>query len=564
MTQKSVNDFISSIRDRLNRHHVWNVFLQTLLALGICMTVVALFYVIPGYAVPWQAWAVTLSIVSLVGIVAVFAGRRSTDQAAGFADDFYGLKDSVTSCSHFAEAGHEGGFYDLQAKQTEKLVGQFSTDQIRYAFPWRLASTAALFCAIALALGFKGPSKEVVQRLEIENATLVNTEAANQQLKELIDELDKALEDEEEKKLLDPDTLRKWVDDLEKTKDLKEAMRQYARLEMKLNKAAERLNQRKDESLMDKAAEELKKAEELKELAEKLKRKKYDKAAKDLKDLKPRKLTAEDLKKLSEKRKELAKLKAVAKRMAQAARKVSSRSHAQVAKTKNGNQKLNSGDGSKSQNGKANKGEHSDGEGQLAANEDLAEMIEDLEEAVEDLDEELEELEREDLEEMEGDFEECEQCQNCQQCEQGVRDQLDKLGKKLAKMARKRKARSKLRKLSQACSQCQSQYMGNAMAQSNMPGGKKAGKGSSDASRDKRDELTDNGQNTSLKGLKGNGPSLTKVESADDGTGVGLRRGNATKREFKRQFESFVDREDVPEDLKAGVKNYFSNIHENE
>jgi len=38
----------------------------------------------------------------------------------------------------------------------------------------------------------------------------------------------------------------------------------------------------------------------------------------------------------------------------------------------------------------------------------------------------------------------------------------------------------------------------------------------------------------------------------------------ATKREFKRQFESFVEREDVPEDLKTGVKNYFTKIHDNE
>ena len=104
--------------------------------------------------------------------------------------------------------------------------------------------------------------------------------------------------------------------------------------------------------------------------------------------------------------------------------------------------------------------------------------------------------------------------------------------------------------------------MGSVVVQSQNKGGKKAGKGSSDASRDQQDERVDNGQYAKLKGIKGEGPSLTKVESADDGTGTSNLRAEAKKREFKRQFESFVGREDVPEDLKAGVKNYFTNIHQ--
>ena len=55
---------------------------------------------------------------------------------------------------------------------------------------------------------------------------------------------------------------------------------------------------------------------------------------------------------------------------------------------------------------------------------------------------------------------------------------------------------------------------------------------------------------------------LYTSDAADDGDGTATRRSDAKQRDFKRQFESFVDREDIPEDLKNGVKEYFTNIHQ--
>ena len=45
---------------------------------------------------------------------------------------------------------------------------------------------------------------------------------------------------------------------------------------------------------------------------------------------------------------------------------------------------------------------------------------------------------------------------------------------------------------------------------------------------------------------------------------LAIRKATARKRDFVRQFESFVQREDVPEELKRGVKNYFTEIHQGE
>jgi hypothetical protein len=93
-------------------------------------------------------------------------------------------------------------------------------------------------------------------------------------------------------------------------------------------------------------------------------------------------------------------------------------------------------------------------------------------------------------------------------------------------------------------------------------GGKKPGTGTVASRRDERDELVDNGQTQQLKGIKGTGESLTTTESAESGSGTSTRKGDARQRAFQRQFESFVAREDVPEQVKSGVKRYFEVIHE--
>jgi hypothetical protein len=93
-------------------------------------------------------------------------------------------------------------------------------------------------------------------------------------------------------------------------------------------------------------------------------------------------------------------------------------------------------------------------------------------------------------------------------------------------------------------------------------GGKKPGTGTVASRRDERDELVDNGQTQQLKGIKGTGESLTTTESAESGSGTSTRKGDARQRAFQRQFESFVAREDVPDQVKSGVKRYFEVIHE--
>jgi hypothetical protein len=123
-------------------------------------------------------------------------------------------------------------------------------------------------------------------------------------------------------------------------------------------------------------------------------------------------------------------------------------------------------------------------------------------------------------------------------------------------------AKSKLDALRQGLAQAQgftqgqTQQLGLAQGQ----GGKEAGKGSSWSERKERDDSQKNGALTQLQGQHGDGPSLSAVEDSESGAGVSTRKGSAKERDFARQMESFVQRDDVPESLKLGVRNYFENL----
>jgi hypothetical protein len=310
-------------------------------------------------------------------------------------------------------------------------------------------------------------------------------------------------------------------------------MRQMAELERKLDKAAKSLAQKREEQVLKQAAEELEKEEDpaARELAKKLKNEDFKEAAKDLEAMKPQ--DAEG-KKASEKRKELARLKAAAKRMAAAAR-------SQLSKSKNANAQ-----GQQSQVSTSND------------QKSLEDQLNELEQAAEDYDESLKEAE--DME-KDGKIDES-KLGECEDCKNGLGDKLGKLGSRLKQLGAKKGAARKLQGIARNAGKGQGFLAGQSPFAG--VGGKKPGDGTIESRREGSEELSDNGQLTQIKGIKGSGPSLTKIEAADDGTGVSHRKGEVRERAFRKQFESFVTREDVPEDMKQGVKQYFESIHESE
>ncbi|MDB6136728.1 MAG: hypothetical protein JWM59_4971 [Verrucomicrobiales bacterium] len=529
-----IDAFLSAVRRRLNARRSLRILLWSLCIGAVALLAVAGGYFAKGYAVP-KIWYPVMGGLTLVGAVTAILLRRATpDEASHAADAWFGLKDAVTSHRQFTREAKTGGFYEMQLASTQQAVEGLKVSRIPLAVPARLASVCGLLVLGAGLTAIKATSPEVLARENQESLTAERTEQMRKELEEMIQELEKGTDDPEEQKLLQTDELKKWVAELKSTKDLNEAMRRMAELERKLDRAAKALSQKRDEQLLKQVAEELEKEEDpaTRELAKKLKNEQFRDAAKDLESLKPQ---DDAEKRISDKRRELAKLKAAAKRMAAAARNQS---------TKN-----------KSSNSRDKEPQDSN----PSSEPPLEDQLSELEKDANDYDEALKDME--DMDKLGGKIDASKLAEG-DKLKKGLSDKLGKMGSRLKQMAAKKGAASRLQGLARNAGKGQGFLNGRMPSPFAGVGGKKPGDGTIESRREGKDELSDNGQLTQIKGIKGAGPSVIQVESADEGTGVSHRRGEARERTFRRQFESFVNREDVPEDMKQGVKQYFESIHD--
>lgn len=544
-----INAFVEDLRKRVNRHRLWTTLVWAVVVGAAALVATGLWFTIPGYAVPvsWIGWIVGLAT---VGGLAFWAWRRlSIDRAATFTDRFFRLQDTVASYLHFSKSKQQNGYFALQAEQTSERISKLDPTSVPYEPPRRGMLLAAGLVAVALPLSLRGPSEAVQQQQLLEEVTVQKTTEINEELIELVEKLREEVKDPLEKELVDPDKLRKWVDELSASKDQKEALRQYARLERKLNKARMATQRKRDEQLLDRAAEQLDRDQQAKPLAKNFQQKQYDQAAKKLTKMQP-----QAGKSLSQQRRALARLKAVSQRMAAAARsQAGKRSSPGSSKAKQQGKPSAGAQASASSSSSTSHGGMSSGGG------GMAQAMEDLAQAVSEFDDSLKAAERQESEQGECS---ADKKSNCQSCQKSVSDRLGKLCDKLNRLSIMRRANKKLGRLSKKCSSCQGELcQACAACQSPNAGGKKPGWGSNTARRDAEEELVDNGQTTQLKGTKGNGPSLKSVEAADDGSGVSTQEATQRSRNYQKQFESFVQREDVPEQVKQGVKRYFEVIH---
>ena len=552
-----IERFVERVRTRLNRHRLWTTLVWTVAIAAGALVFIGLGYVLRGYAVPGGVIAAAVLAAALAGLIAWRLRLFSVDGAAGVADGFYRLHDAISSYLHFSRAGRRDGYYALQAEQTRGRVEPLDPQAMKYQPPRRGIALAACLVAIAVPLGLRGPSERVVLQQRLEAETIEATAVINEALAKTVDELREESADANEEELLDPNKLRQWVDELRQTTDHKEALRQYAELERKLNEARLSVQNKRDEQLLARAAREMENTRETQPLADELKQKNYDGAAEQLEKMSPQKSSEP----LDQQRKQLARLKAAAQHMAAAAR--ASQSPSQNAKSSASAKPSASKAAAENAESGANSGHASGASGAAGGGGgEMAQTMEDLAEAVADYDSELDEAQRQEQQQGQCDAQQREKCEACQQ---SVASQLAKLNNQLKKLGMCQRCDARLARLCSMCSQCQGGLcQAAAMCQSASPnaGGKFAGLGSSNTRRQQIDELLDNGQTTQLKGIKGAGPSLTTLEAAEEGSGVSSRQAAARERAFRRQYESFVAREDVPEQVKDGVKHYFEVIHQ--
>jgi len=535
MKPEAILQFLGHVRARINRGVSLRVGAWCLLGVAVAGLVWALAWRVFGYAAPWVGYAIIA--VAAFGVAAVWIGirRRDVRHAATFADETFKLKDGLVSWLDFRSRDEDREAFRLhEGIMVGKVAGldpsAVPTPNIRKV---SLIGLLGLLAVIGLAL--LPHSEAVRKRLAQEELTAARTAAVARQMDEAVEELLKQLS-EEERELLDEKKLREWSKEIQQTKDAREAEKQFAKIEQQIAQTMQGLEARQDEAVLKLAAEELEKSAvaDVRKLGKELDAKDFEKAAESLKDMKPdakEKLTPEELQKLRE---NAAKSKEMAKRMNDGAKK---RDFGQMKQ----------GDGK-------NLGAMKPSDGKQRPMQD---MLDDLDKNARELDKDLA-----DAEEMDEDL---------QDAAEMMEGEMDELGKRLGKLSAREKAKGKLKSLRQGLadarkfSQGKAQTLGLAQSQqpSNQAGGKQAGVGSVESRRNEREELKDNGNRVEVKGQDNSeGPSTNSVETAESGSGVAGRASVAKERQFKQQYESMVRRDDIPESLKLGIREYFETVHE--
>ncbi|MEM1443972.1 MAG: hypothetical protein AAGF67_16610 [Verrucomicrobiota bacterium] len=555
--------FIRSVQSRLNRLCLSRSFVFGLLVGAALATLTALVFIAFGHSVPAKVYWLSGGAALLVTAAAWFWKRQTKDDAARFADRFFGLKDTISSAIHFEREAKEGAFVELQAESASDAVASIDAKSIPFQLPRRILTTALILTLVAGSLAFKKPSQAVLDQMRMEAETLTRTDEINEYLKELVEDLEETM-DEVQREVLDTDSIRRAIKELEETEDRREAMRQYAELERRLREAAQRLEQRRNEQLMSRVGEELQKDPENRGMGKQLEQKQYREAASELSKMQEQ--LNEQNRSVSQQHKDLARLKAASMRMAAAA-KAANRKGSTSSNSANQSQSQSSSQksGTGSKGGNASEGQNSSG-GSEGGGEDMETLLSQINQAAQDLDGNLEKAERE----MQQSGKVSDKTSgDCKACQSSLSQKLDQLNQSLCKMGAKSQSRQQLLSMCRSLGQCQGYLGGQCQSQSlsqslsQSPGqGKGIGNGSVESRREGGDEFAQSGEMTQLQGQKGDGPSTSQVQAAESGDGVSSRRTGNQQREFQKQMESFVQREDIPDEVKEGVKRYFTRIHE--
>ncbi len=547
---RSIDKFVKQVRERLNQYFWLDILIRCMCAAGVVLIIVGLSYVLRGYHVPlfWYPAVVFLAVIVTSGLWLFF--RRSFDDAAIHTDKHFKLKDAVCSYKGFSKAHKQGGIYDLQAGHTKTELEKVSVTDVRYEWPARTIGVCIVLMFSSGLLALKADNPKIAQRRQTAEQILLDTDQINEQIKDILKQIKEQAKTDDIEKLVAGDKLQAMVDELKKTPDLKDAMRQYARLEKQLNEVLSKLQQRKDEQLYEKMGKVLQKHERAKALGNRLTKKQYKEAAVELEKFKIDKKSP-----IENQRKQLEQLKSISERMANEARQNKSSSNAaKLAKSldkaaSNLGKALNSsGKGSGSQNPKGSQQSSQSSSSQSSSSQGSSSQGSSSQGS--------------------GSQGSGSQGSGSEGAE-GVNESLNEMAENLNNLDAKRKAHSAIQKLCESLSQCQGKLCdgsgsGKGNGSGNGDGGCQGGgigSGSSSNTNANINNSPATGDKSVLKGIKGQGPSVNTTEAASDGSGSSSGSKARLIEQYKHQAESFIRREDVSEAVKSGVKEYFENIH---
>ena len=513
----TVHNFISEVNNRLDKDALIRSIILALLVFSGGVLFGAIFFLLRGYAVPFWVFAFSGITSSLIGLWRYRKNKTSLETAASTADSFFDLKNGLISFLHLRKAG--GAMADGQELWIQEKIRTCDPLTVPFRYSKRLAIFAGILFFGAMSFSLIPTSEGVKVLQEEQSMTITRSKEAVEKIQKVVEEMDRDLS-EEERVNLNIDDLKKQVDSLQPSQDRKEVTRQFAKLEERTREMSKSLKQAEDEQTLKRAVAELKKSlnTETKELGDMLSRNDMSKANKKLDALipkaQPEKLTKKDIEHAKQK---LNKLREVTKRLANASEQSTP------------NEKKSS----------------------------LRETMKALDQSAKKMEQNLKEQE---LAQMR---QEQTKSKNYNQNQEQLRNHMNGLQKKLGQLKGKKSGQKRLQGLAKSLAKSQRFVNGQSDSLFLKPAnGLKPGSAVLEKKKPLGEELLVKGNESQLSGQQGQGPSDTKVEEAQSGTGVSSKIDRVTSQSMERQLESFVQRDDVPEQLKQGVKEYFKTIHE--
>ncbi|MBP8304423.1 MAG: cell envelope integrity protein TolA [Phycisphaerae bacterium] len=553
--REDIDRFIQEVRARLNCHLLMALLVKGLCGGGGVLTAIALVCCLAGRRVA-LFWYPLVAILALGLTLAVWVRtRRSLDDAAIHLDAYFGLKDGVRSYRGFSQAGQHGDLYDLQADQTRLAVAGTTGDGVKAGWPVRsLLAFVVLMIASLWLTSRAGPPPAAAQTQDLVVDVGPEAEQLNTEIREALEQIQEQVKADQIDQKIAPEELQKMAHELKAPADLKEALRQYSRLESQLNRMLPRLEQRKDEQVYKKMGEALQRSDATKGLGRDLAQRKYKEAGQELARLKidqgaPPERKAGQLDKIRDLAQRMAhearqqnvssKAADLAQRLDQAAREMAK------AQANSGNRPGAQGPRSSGQGGQGSGSGStgSEGSGSEGAEAGVNDALEEMADHLSDLDSEC-------------------------KAKSAIQDLCKSLSDGQSKMCNGSgdcKGDGKGKGKGECKGEGQGEGQGNGSCDcagnGSGDGGLKPGTGSSSNVNTTKDKPLTSGQQSQLKGIKGQGPSIRTTEAATDGSGSSLGSMDVKAKAYEHQFEDFVRREDVSETVKAGVKAYFEDIH---
>ena len=508
-----INSFLDRVKARLLKARFVALLGPFCLILSLICLIIASSFYLQGRRVETSLLLYPIVLAALAYLIGIFTKAPTKADAAKFADAFFKLKNSLISHLDFHQRPEvdetQKQFYDLQLKQTSDLCQQQKVAQIPIALPKKSLGLAILFTLATLVLCSFDDSEEVKNQRALAQATLKTSTENKKELEKTIDELEEKMT-EEERELFKSSKIKQVLKNIEASENKVDALRQYAKLEKEISSMSDKMNLKHDKKLLDEISRELEKNRATNKMGKMLAQKQYKDAAKELKD----------------------KMKKLQEALKDASQKQASQEVQDLAnEMKNLSQKMKNA----AENLKANNSQ---------MKQDISKMAKLSEKLCNNI------------------------CKNPSQCKMGeakecsgeMKDAVYQLCDKLNENETKNLFLSKLDQMQQALAMSQAKINGMSKFQSLVQG---AGVGTgSQESKNTELKKIDAAYDTQLKGQQGEGSSLTQIEQASSGAGVSRSREGANRQiEYKRQMESFIEQENVPEAMKSGVKEYFKKIH---